>query len=286
MREIFVIGGDKRQLLAAQILKDQGYSVMIFGFEKLSEAIGDMKPSDLNLENKIVLLPLPYKNEYGYINMPYSEKIIHLTDISSELSKCSCVVLGKADKEALEILKGCDVPYSDLMYDKAFVVKNARLTAEAAINCIQSRCEKAILDLDILISGYGRVTRCLLPILTSMRAKITVCTRSKENAEWILTHGAKPGDTNNMKNEVANADVIINTAPAAIFGKDEILATKPDVMYFELASPPYGIDFNAAMMLKRRVYIESSLPGRYYPQSAAQAVCEAFLRAIEGGDMI
>ncbi|MEZ4357216.1 MAG: dipicolinate synthase subunit DpsA [Eubacteriales bacterium] len=286
MREIFVIGGDKRQLLAAQILKEHGYTVMIYGFEKLPEAIGDMKPASLSLENKIVLLPLPYKNEYGYINMPYSEKIVHLTDLAEELSKCSYVVLGKADKEAIEILKGCDVPYSDLMNDEAFVVKNARITAEAAVNCIQARSEKAILDLDILISGYGRVTRCLLPILTSMSSKITVCTRSRKNAEWVFTHGARPGDSNNIKEEVKNADIIINTAPAVIFGKEEILATKPDVMYFELASPPYGIDFNAAMMLKRKVYIESSLPGRYYPESAAQAVCEAFLRAVESGDMV
>ena len=283
--DLFVIGGDKRQLYAAQLLMQQGFDVTATGFERASDCENIAKADLIELDGKIVLLPIPYKDREGYIKMPYSDEAVYLIDIAHQLQKSKLVLLGKADSEAKGIFAELNIPYVDLMNDEAFTVRNAHLTAQAAVLCAGTRMEAAWSDVTILINGYGRITRALIGILKAFGATVVVSTRKPEHAEWIRTLGAAPILTKDLFGVLPAVDVIFNTAPAKVFKSALVSELKKDALYFELASAPYGIDMEAAAAFGKKVFIEPSLPGRYFPLSAAGAVADAVMRAVKGGEV-
>ena len=56
----------------------------------------------------------------------------------------------------------------------------------------------------------------------------------------------------------------------------------PGAFAMELASAPYGIDFEAAKRLDVTAWIEGGLPGRMAPKSAAAAMLSLIERTMDG----
>ena len=46
----------------------------------------------------------------------------------------------------------------------------------------------------------------------------------------------------------------------------------------ELASKPYGIDFEGAKQLKRRTLLAAALPGKHSPKTAGELIADTVLR--------
>ena len=63
-------------------------------------------------------------------------------------------------------------------------------------------------------------------------------------------------------------DVIFNTVPFWLFGRDFLEKVDSETVLIELASAPGGIDVCAAKELRSNVLWAASLPGKYAPQSA------------------
>ena len=62
-----------------------------------------------------------------------------------------------------------------------------------------------------------------------------------------------------------------------VLDERRLRALDEDAMVIDLSSAPYGVDLDAARRMGVRAWREPGLPGRYCPQSAAEAI----LRAIE-----
>ena len=71
-------------------------------------------------------------------------------------------------------------------------------------------------------------------------------------------------------------DFVLNTIPAVRFKKEE-LSRFGSAALFELASPPYGFDMDAAAELGIKVELAGALPSRFSPISAAEAIKDAIL---------
>ena len=63
-----------------------------------------------------------------------------------------------------------------------------------------------------------------------------------------------------------------------MLGEAEMVRLKPGALVLDLASPPYGVDLEAAEKLNFEARREPGLPGRYCPMSAARALYNAVLR--------
>ena len=70
----------------------------------------------------------------------------------------------------------------------------------------------------------------------------------------------------------ARADVIFNTVPAPVLGEEELRHVRLQCVLIDLSSAPYGIDRDAAEALGLKAFLESGLPGRYCPLSAAETL--------------
>lgn len=170
----------------------------------------------------------------------------------------------------------------DLMKDEDFVRKNAILTAEGAVSAAMRATERAFLGSRCLVVGYGRIAQALARMLAAMGAHVTVAARREEVRDRIRADGyAACGITaEELSLEAARADFIFSTPPAMVFTEGVLTAVRPGVPVIDLASPPFGVDLEAAQRLGVSAWRESGLPGRYCPMTAAELMAEAIKKVI------
>ncbi len=268
LQSILIIGGDKRQLALADMLKSKGHRVSLQGFDKLGledETAG---------EPAYIFLPVPYRNPDGSIKMPYSEKRLALDDIVSTYPK-SIFMLGGYDTAARDAFGG-QVRYVDLMANEAYQIKNALLTTQAAVCALLQTSETALCDLKCVVVGYGRISKFLCRLLKAHRAQVTATARKESDLTLIEAEGMCAVPTKDLSRILGEADVIFNTVPYHVFQEEELKSIRRGATVMELASPPYGMDVKLANELGVNVRIEQGLPGRYFPISAARAMLRVF----------
>lgn len=166
----------------------------------------------------------------------------------------------------------------DLMRDEEFVRRNAVLTAEGAICAAMRATEGALAGSRCFVIGFGRIGRALAGMLKGFEASAIVAARRKESRCEAQQLGLEAcgADAAELKAQVARADFIFSTPPAMLLTEDVLRAVRKGVPVIDLASPPYGVDLEAAQRLGLRAWRESGVPGRYCPEAAA-ALMEEFI---------
>jgi dipicolinate synthase subunit A len=268
IQSILIVGGDKRQLALADMLKERGHNVSLQGFTKLGIQYEPIESPGT------IFLPVPYRNPDGSLKAPYTEEKLELANVVRQYPR-SVYFLGGYDTAAREAFDG-QVHYIDLMADEAYQVENALLTTQAAVCAFQQTSEVALCDLHCVVVGYGRIAKFLCRLLIAHGAQVTATARKESDLVLIRSERMNAIHTKRLARILPEADVIFNTVPHHVFGKEELKSIRSGVMLMELASPPYGLDLKLAEELGVRVRIESGLPGRYFPVSAAQAMLRAF----------
>ncbi len=75
--------------------------------------------------------------------------------------------------------------------------------------------------------------------------------------------------------------IVINTVPAPMLTAARVAGMKPDALILDLASAPGGTDFEAARAFGIRALTAPGLPGKWSPQTAAEAVRDAVYNILE-----
>ncbi len=82
---------------------------------------------------------------------------------------------------------------------------------------------------------------------------------------------------------MAGKHVVFSTPAFPVLGRGELERADAGALLIDLASPPYGIDLEAARALNLRAWREPALPGRYCPESAARVLMSHVLALRKGG---
>ncbi len=118
-----------------------------------------------------------------------------------------------------------------------------------------------------LVAGYGRIGKVLARMLAALGAKVTVSARKPEDLAWIRLNGMRAVKTAEIR-ESGQYDVIFNTVPSVIFDAQTLSLVAEDALVIDLASAPYGVDFEAAKRLNVKTILATGLPGKVAPQTA------------------
>ncbi len=269
MKSIHIAGGDKRQVYLSEMLREKGYSVTVQGFETLGI------PNDIRKAD-ITFLPVPCCSPDGFIKAPFSNNKMTIEEVAVQQGQ-SFYVLGKCDDRVKKSL-GSEIRCFDLLADESFLIDNAVLSAEGAVCAYQNYKKLSLCGARCVVVGYGRIAKQLCSMLKAYTGDITATARKEKDLALIRAAHFGCEHTKDLKRAVCNADVVFNTVPYHVFGKEELSAIKQDAVLIELASPPYGCDMELAQNLGVDVRIEAGIPGRYFPKSAAQAMMRAFKR--------
>ena len=79
---------------------------------------------------------------------------------------------------------------------------------------------------------------------------------------------------------VDSADLIINTVPVLVIDSKIIAQMRPQTLIIDLASPPGGVDFEAAKKQNIQVITAPGLPGRVAPKSAGEILAATIPKQI------
>ena len=283
--KIVFLGGDKRQYTAALKISEYGWESWLWGQEKIgTENVYFAQTLEKALEGACaVVLPLPASLDGITLNcIPVEkERSLRLDDILHALKGREQIILigGKIPPWFIEKANEYNFLCVDYFESEAFQIKNAYITAEAALSIAMNHLLKTVREARFAVTGYGRISKRLIGLLRMLGADVTVLARKERDLSSAELDGCKTislgGNRCGLREELCGGyDVIFNTVPSLIFDRDFLERVDRDTFMIELASAPGGIDVSAARDLSSNVLWASALPGKYAPQSAGALIAE------------
>lgn len=169
-------------------------------------------------------------------------------------------------------LSGISHRHVDFLKDEYYLNENAALTAHCTIQMLQ-HLAPTLDGLRILVIGWGRIGKHLLPLLTAKGAKISVAVRKQSDLDTLQQLGYSGVFTKDWHPE--KYDVIINTAPAPLLHEKQ---TNPHAILIDLASVK-GIEGD-------RVLWARGLPNKEAPDLSGILIAKTALRYALGRDLV
>lgn len=290
---ILLLGGDQRQIYLAKALKQMGRSVKTWGLP-LPDGIASIQYKEWReavQDNTCIVLPLPASRDDIHINAPFvsAEDLPRIDSLLSE-SKNKLILGGKLSKCFLQTAHSNGHVCYDYFLSEGLQLKNALLTAEAAIEIAMHELPVALDGTKISIIGYGRIGELLAQKLIALGAKITVYARREEvlvraQLAHCKTKSIQAKDAVlTLQTIDPETRIVFNTVPEILFTSPVLRFFPKECLFVELASAPGGIDSNTAQELGIHSITASALPGKYAPETAglilAQTV-DSYIQKIE-----
>lgn len=261
---VAVIGGDLRQLTLAKLLREEGYNLFLYGFDKdIKTDIPETETNpDYALAADIVILPIPVTFDGVYINSPYAANPLSIEEFLDGINPSAIIFGGQIKPELANALENKGIAYRDYLKREELSIRNAIPTAEGAIEIAISETPITLHGSKCLVLGYGKIGKILSKMLFGLGAQTFVEARKYADLAMIEGHGYEPLALCELKSRISEFDVIFNTVPAMILGSNLLKKVKKDALIIDLASKPGGVDFKTAKEVGVKVIWALSLPGK------------------------
>jgi dipicolinate synthase subunit A len=278
-----ILGGDERSLYLGEYLEKQKLQVCYYAFsdtncfENLSEAINSAE---------YIILPLPFTKDRLTLNAPLFDEKVEIKDICTLLKKGNIVIGGQLPESFKETLTDTEIEFYDYFLLDELAIFNAIPTAEGVVEILIKNLPITIHSMKCAILGYGRVGKVLAETLKSLGAEVTIFARKERDKADAFTKGYKFASFPSLKNTEYKFDALINTVPQKVLGRDEMKNISSDCLFIEIASAPFGIDFQAAKEFAFDVIKANSLPGKVAPKTAGEIIGRSILPILENKGLI
>ena len=272
---IWVVGGDLRQAKLAQLLAEDGHTVHTYALGEPQDPIPGLTPEvTLRRAEKAdcVILPLTVTAGNGLLNTPLSLLEHPLAPILDQLSPHQFLCGGRIDQAVYTMAKERGLDIHDYFAREELAVANAVPTAEGALQLAMEHLPITIHSAKVLVIGFGRVGRLTAQRFQALGAKVSVAARKYDQLAWAQAMGFGGEHLAHLKGWLCGYDLIVNTVPAQVLGREELEDVKPDCLILDLASKPGGVDLGAAGELKLTVIWALALPGKVAPVTAGAAI--------------
>lgn len=262
IKKFLIIGGDKRQKFLCEALRKKGYACILHIDGNIRKEI---------LKSNALIFPIPLTRDGININstdIPISEVCSLVTENQviftsmSEKIKADCKVFDYSKREDLAI-------------------KNAVPTAEGLIKTAIEEMDCTLWGSSVLVTGFGKTAKAVSKALKDMGASVTVAARKKSDLAYAGTLMHNTVNINELYKNKNNFDLLVNTVPSMVIDEKVLETLNKDCIIIEIASSPYGIDFEIAGNLGLKVIVAGSLPGKTAPKTAGYIICETICEIIK-----
>ncbi len=269
-----ILGGDNRALYLGEYLENQGFKVCYYAFNhtecynSLEEAINS---------SDVIVLPLPFTKDRLTLNTPLFDDKVLISDILALLSHKKKVFGGQLPKSFCEELESRDCSYCDYFLLDELAIYNAVPTAEGVVQVLIEELPITIHGMKCAVLGYGRVGKVMANTLYSLGADVTVFARKQSAFAEISASSMKYKHFDALITDFNDFDAMINTVPVKVLGSAQLSKLNPDCVLVEVASAPFGIDFQSAKERAFKVVKAGSLPGKVAPKTAGEIIGRSIL---------
>lgn len=155
----------------------------------------------------------------------------------------------------------------DFLQDPYYLAKNAAITARCATVILENHLGEDFSGKQALIIGWGRIGKCLMPLLKERKAAVTVAARKAGDLAMIQALGSGSIHTAHVPEAAHRYDMIVNTVPVLLYPE---INAKPGALLLELASKPG--------MTGPNIIDGRGLPGKMAPEESGKLIAETFIR--------
>ena len=225
------------------------------------------------------ILILPYLSTSGdeIINTLDDEKYIFKEVVDAVSPQKNFA--GRLSNKQKEYLKERKIELFDWFESERLTLQNADLTAEGASQIVTKKLP--IGGNTHLILGWGRVAKAVAKLFSQIGGKILVCARSPDARKDAETKGFMAYDFSETE-PYLKADTVINTIPCLVLDKSRLENLKNCKFVLDLASKPYGTDFEAAKALGITAETAPGIPGIYTPEKAGLQMAMLVIKTLRG----
>ena len=261
---IALLGGDRRQLACAHLLKAAGYRVTLRGIDNTAE------DDALLADCAAAVLPLPW-GRGDLIHTPLWGGSLSISHMIAKLPSTCHVFAGRID-DALRRAVGAR-PLHDYELYEPLAIAGAIATAEGALAIAMHCLPCTLWQTPVAVLGFGRIGKLLAHRLRGLGADVIVLARKDADRTWASAYGYRVCATTELS-KLSNVRVIFNTAPALLLPAEAVAVLPKNALYLELASSS-GIDVSAAQQRGIRIEPALGLPGKHAPETAGAALAQA-----------
>lgn len=273
-----ILGGDERSLYLGEFLEKQKLTVCYYAF---SDTNCFTSLLDAINESEYIILPLPFTKDRLTLNAPLFEERIEIKDILTLLTTKHIVFGGQLPESFKEALHEKNIDFYDYFLLDELAVYNAIPTAEGVVEILIKNLPITIHSMKCAILGYGKVAKVLASTLKSLGADVTIFARKEKDFADAYTKLFNFDSFKALKEKEFSFNTLINTVPEKVLSADEMKNLNQDCLLIEIASAPYGIDFQAAKEFAFDVIKANSLPGKVAPKTAGEIIGRSILPIIE-----
>ena len=262
MKQITLIGGDRRLRVAEKELRDKGYGVNSIGLYENDNA--DLSKSD------VIVLPVPSTKDGVTVFAPLTNRKIYLEDIEKRITPnqtvltCSYSFKHKVSTDYLNL--------------DSYSLLNAVPTAEGAIKIAIENTDFSLWKSKVLVAGAGRVGKMLAGRLKGMEADVTVSARKTSDFSLLEAHGFKHIRTSDINTPNLDYDIIFNTLDLNIISNENLKSCKAKLL-IDLSTKG-GFDLQAAEECGIKAINAPGLPGKIAPETAGKILAQTILELI------
>lgn len=281
--QVTVIGGDARQIEVVRALSALYRKVGIFGHPPQNlpdsvELISDL--SEAVTDTEIIILPISGMNDLGLVRSYQADEFIDFGSCFQTLNPKTLLVTGQLPFKWLQTAKEMCIDVLQYANDDEIAILNSIPTAEGAVQIAMEKLPITIHGSRVVVIGFGRVGATTARMFKSLGAQVIVSARRGALLARAIELNLETVWQHNLVEVLPSADIIINTVPARVLGKNELAEVSQEALIIDLASPPGGTDFEAAERLKVNAILAPGLPGKVTPKTAGKILASAIPRLI------
>lgn len=280
--QVTVIGGDARQIEVARALSVLYRKVGIYGhpFQNLPDAVELVSDLPRTLtDSQIIVLPISGMNDRGLVRS-YHDEFIDFGSYFRALTEKTLVVTGWLPSKWLQIAAEMRIDVLQYADDDEIAILNSIPTAEGAVQIAMEELPITIHGSTVVVIGFGRVGQTTARVFKSLGARVTVSARRGALLARAVELSLDTVLQRDLVTVLPAAEIIINTVPAQVLGKEELAKVRPEALIIDLASPPGGTDFEEAKRLRLKAILAPGLPGKVAPKTAGKILATAIPRLI------
>lgn len=282
--KIIFLGGDDRQTYMAFHLMQEGFPVAVYGLKVNNYKFPIYEAASLKDAlsfGNLVICGVPFSKDNQYLYAKDKQVQISITELQQELGSRHTIFAGSFPESLVKVFKQKNIAYYDFMHMDNIAIANAVATAEGAIAEAIVHSPFVLHKSKCLILGYGRCGKILADKLSGLKAEITIAARSETALSLARAYGFQTVYLSDLKTVLPCASYVFNTIPDLILDCRNLSYISKDTVIIDLASPPYGVNFEYCRQQKLHAYLCSGLPGKYAPQTSALILIDAFLSALK-----
>jgi len=155
------------------------------------------------------------------------------------------------------------------LHEERFIWENAILTAEGFLREFYKDSNRCVQGKHFFVTGFGKVGKMTAKAIQALGGKVTVIARSETQLSEAISLGYT---IQSIHQDLSEEDsVLVNTIPAQWL----FLQNHSPLRIYDLASAPGCLKPGS---FAEYYTIHLGLPGKHFPDDAAQVLAEALLR--------